>query len=113
MADRVKQCEKEYPQTCAEFKKIQKEQYELFCRKQLDYGPGNISVGTQLQTVEERKMSLTGIWFRVSDKINRMKQLLMSNKGPAVEGETIEDTLMDLSNYGIIAMIVTRKKWGK
>ena len=25
------------------------EQYELFCRKQHDYGPSNISVGTQLK----------------------------------------------------------------
>ena len=41
-----------------EFKKLQREQYELFCHKQHDYGPGNISVGTPLKTPEEVKLSL-------------------------------------------------------
>ena len=36
---------------------VQKEQYELFLHKQHDYGPGNISVGTMLQTPEEVKLS--------------------------------------------------------
>ena len=43
--DAVKYIEKEYPETAKSFKEIQKEQYELFCRKQMDYGPKNISVG--------------------------------------------------------------------
>ena len=38
----VEQMEKEWPEMTKEFKKIQTEQYELFCRKQHDYGPGNI-----------------------------------------------------------------------
>ena len=49
----VEQMEFEWPQMTAEFQKIQREQYELFLHKQHDYGPGNISVGTQLQTAEE------------------------------------------------------------
>ena len=44
----VEQMEKEWPEMTNEFKRLQREQYELFCRKQHDYGPGNISVGTQL-----------------------------------------------------------------
>ena len=64
----VEQMEKEWPEMTTEFKKIQKEQYELFCKKQHDYGPGNISVGTQLQTSDEIKLSLTGLWFRMNDK---------------------------------------------
>ena len=43
----VEQMEKEWPEMTNEFKRLQREQYELFCRKQHDYGPGNISVGTQ------------------------------------------------------------------
>jgi hypothetical protein len=35
----IKQCEEKYPETTAEFKKILKEQYEIFCKKQLNYGP--------------------------------------------------------------------------
>jgi len=49
----IKQCEEKYPETTTEFKKIMREQYELFCRKQLNYGPDNISVGTKLETPEE------------------------------------------------------------
>jgi len=51
----VKQMELEWPEMTREFKEIQREQYELFLHKQHDYGPGNISVGTQLQTPEEVK----------------------------------------------------------
>ena len=43
----IEQMEKEWPEMTKEFKKIQREQYELFLHKQHDYGPGNISVGTQ------------------------------------------------------------------
>ena len=108
----VEQMEKEWPQMTTEFKRLQKEQYELFCRKQHDYGPGNISVGTQLQTPEEVKLSLTGLWFRMNDKIQRLKTLLMGNKESAVD-EPLEDAYLDVSNYGIMATIVKNGKWGK
>ena len=111
--DIIEQMEKEWPEMTKEFKKIQKEQYELFLHKQHDYGPGNISVGTQLQTPEEVKLSLTGLWFRMNDKIQRLKTLLMSGRENAGEGETVEDAYLDVSNYGIMATIVGRGKWGK
>ena len=111
--DIVTYMEQEWPQMTAEFKKIQREQYELFLNKQHDYGPGNISVGTQLQTPEEVKLSLTGLWFRMNDKIQRLKTLLMGEKKAAVEGEPMEDAYLDVSNYGIMATIVSRGKWGK
>ena len=50
--DVVSLMEKEWPEMTAEFRKLQREQYELFLHKQHDYGPGNISVGTQLKTRE-------------------------------------------------------------
>ena len=46
--DVITKMEEEWPEMTKEFKKIQKEQYELFLYKQHDYGPGNISVGTFL-----------------------------------------------------------------
>ena len=105
--------EKEWPEMTKEFKKIQKEQYELFLHKQHDYGPGNISVGTQLQTPEEVKLSLTGLWFRMNDKLQRVKTLLMGDKESVVKDEPLEDAYLDVSNYGIMATIVGRDKWGK
>ena len=109
----VEQMEFEWPQMTAEFQKIQREQYELFLHKQHDYGPGNISVGTQLQTAEEIKLSLTGLWFRMNDKIQRLKTLLMGGRESAVNGEPMEDAFLDVSNYGIMATIVKNGKWGK
>ena len=109
----VEQMEKEWPEMTGEFKRLQREQYELFCRKQHDYGPGNISVGTMLQTPDEIKLSLTGLWFRMNDKIQRLKTLLMNNRESAVKGEPMEDAYLDVSNYGIMATIVGRGKWGK
>lgn len=108
----VVECEKMYPETTKEFKKILGEQYELFCKKQLNYGPDNISVGTRLATPEEIKLSLTGLWFRTNDKIQRLKQLVVLGKEDTV-GESIQDTYTDLSVYGIIAQIVSRGKWAK
>ena len=109
--DPVKYIEEEYPETAKSFKEIQKEQYELFCKKQMDYGPKNISVGTDLRTDEDIKLSLTGLWFRINDKIERLKQLVVLDK--AAQNEPMIDAFSDLSVYGIIAQIVHRKKWGR
>ena len=108
----VKQMEDEWPEMTAEFRRLQREQYELFLKKQHDYGPGNISVGTQLQTKEEIQLSLTGLWFRMNDKIQRLKTMLMTKRESAVD-EPMEDAYLDVSNYGIMATIVKNGKWGK
>ena len=111
--DVVALMEEEWPQMTAEFRRLQRAQYELFLFKQHDYGPGNISVGSQLQTPEEVKLSLTGLWFRMNDKIQRLKTLLMGDREAAVNGEPMEDAFLDVSNYGIMATIVKNGKWGK
>ena len=79
----VKQLEKEYPIIADEFKEILSMQYELFAQKMLSYGMGNISMGSNLETKEEVKFSLTSIWIRMNDKMNRLKNLvLLGNKNP-------------------------------
>jgi len=108
----IEYCEQTYPETTEEFKKILDEMYETFCKKQRNYGPGNISVGTSLQTEEDVKLSLTGLWFRKNDKINRLKQLVVLGQ-PDEVGENIQDTYEDLSIYGIISQLVQRGKWAK
>ena len=109
----VNQMESELPEMTTEFKKLQREQYILFCNKQHDYGPGNISVGSPLKTEEDIKLSLTGLWFRMNDKLQRVKTLLLGDKQSAVKDEPLEDAYLDVSNYGIMATIVGRGKWGK
>ena len=111
--DHVEYLEERYPEMTNEFKNIQRKQYALFCEKQHDYGPSNIAVGTSLGTEEEIKLSLTGLWFRMNDKIQRLKNMLMNNRENAVKDEPIEDAYLDVSNYGIMAMIVKKGRWGK
>ncbi len=111
--DIVSLMEQEWPEMTKEFKRLQREQYELFLHKQHDYGPGNISVGTQLQTPDEIHLSLTGLWFRMNDKLQRVKTLLLGERTHAVQDEPLEDAYLDVSNYGIMATLVGRGKWGK
>lgn len=108
----VLEIEEKFPVMTTEFKRIQAEQYELFCRKQLNYGPDNISMGSSLEREEDRKLSLQGLFFRLNDKINRYKQMIMFGSKDAV-GESLDDTFKDISVYGIITQLVQSGKWGK
>ena len=108
----IKDIEKKYPEMTDEYKRIMWTQYELFCLKQSNYGPDNISVGTDLKTHADIKLAMQGLWFRMNDKVQRLKQLVVLNKIDLV-AESVQDTLSDLSVYGIIGQIVKNKKWGK
>lgn len=103
--------EEKYPEIAECYKEIAAQQYNLFAAKMCDYGKGNISVGTNLETEEELKLSLTGIWFRCQDKINRLKNLVLLNQRPKITNESVVDSYQDLSIYGIIAQIVMKGKW--
>ena len=107
----IKDFEKLYPELAEEFQAVQKEQYELFAAKMMDYGLSNISLGSDLSTKEDRDLSLTGIWLRCNDKINRLKNMLKRQGKNYVKGEAMIDSFIDISNYGIIAMLVLRGKW--
>ena len=104
--------EREYPETAKEFKKIQKDQYLLFCQKQMDYGPSNIAMGTDLKTDEEKRLSKVGLIVRINDKVQRLINLVVRNNRKSQNEPTI-DAFKDLSCYGIIAQIVENGKWGK
>jgi hypothetical protein len=101
----------EYPTIYNGYMAIVEEQLELFSRKHLDYGMHNITAGTSLATEDEREFALTGLWYRISDKINRWKNLIISSRVP--NNETIIDTFQDIVNYGIIAQLVERGLWKK
>jgi hypothetical protein len=107
----IQELEQRYPEIAQEYKRIAAEQFNLFAAKMLDYGKGNISVGTNLETPEEVKLSLTGLWFRMNDKMNRLKNLVLLNQKPNVTSESTTDTFQDMSIYGIIAQIVQNGKW--
>ena len=106
----VEWCEANYPDMTAEYKKIMMEQYIMFCKKHRNYGTGNVNVGTNLETDGDVKLALTGLWFRLNDKIQRLKNLVVLGE-PDTVGESLTDTFQDLSIYGIIAQIVQHKKF--
>ena len=106
----VEWCETSYPELTTEYKKIMMQQYITFCKKHRNYGTGNINVGTNLETDSDVKLALSGLWFRLNDKIQRLKQLVVMGE-PDTVGESIQDTFQDLSVYGIIAQIVKQKKF--
>ena len=110
--DAIKYIEKEYPETAKEFQRLQYEQWATFCRKQMDYGPSNIAMGTSLKTKEDRRLSLIGLIVRINDKIQRLMNLVVKHNRDA-QNEPVMDAFKDLSVYGIIAQIVDNGKWGK
>lgn len=75
---------------CAEF-------LTTFLKKHKDYGKGNVLSIKEL-----------GIAFRISEKGERLKNLLMKSSEP--ENESIEDTWTDIGVYAIIG-ILYRRGW--
>ena len=108
----IKYIEEHYPETAKEFQILQFEQWELFCKKQMDYGPSNISMGTQLVTDGEKRLSLTALIVRINDKVQRLLNLIVKNNREA-QNEPATDAFKDLACYGVIAQIVENGKWGK
>jgi len=106
----ITEMEKMYPEMTKEFKKIMREQYDLFCRKMSNYGKGNIMLGGDCENEEDRKLAIMGTTIRLNDKSNRLINMVLKNKENVVE-ETIDDTFQDMINYSIISLIVKRAKW--
>lgn len=61
--------------------------------KQRDYGHGNIL-----------RFGLQGVVVRMSDKVERLKNLLRSGQKPAYEA--IDDTALDIVGYSMIALML-------
>lgn len=108
----VEYCETNYPETTAEFKVQQEIDYKTFCKKQMDYGPNNIRMGTELKSEDDLNFCLGALNVRVNDKVQRLLYLINKQRRPP-QNESIEDAYMDLSVYGIIARIVLSGKWAK
>ena len=79
------------------FKEIQNEGFELFKKKNQDYGNAFAVYGP------------VGVLVRMGDKIARLQSI--SNKGiTLVNNETLRDTLIDLHNYSAMAIMLLDKK---
>ena len=105
--------EEEYPDLSNEFIRIQAEMYAMFAAKHMDYGLNNIALGGDIvNNSNDKQFSLTGLCIRLTDKISRLKNLLVNGRS-FVKGEGMEDTFIDIANYGIIGLLVGRNKWKK
>jgi len=112
MEDTVGYIKENYPETEQDLQQVLNKMYLTFCKKQFDYGPGNIAMGTSLKTEEEVNMALLGIIVRLNDKINRLVNLSTKHNFEA-QNEPIEDAFLDTAIYAAMALIVKNQKWGK
>jgi hypothetical protein len=89
------------PQTLDQaFSQIEEEMLTLFLKKHKDYGKGNILSVKEL-----------GIALRISEKIERIKHLMMQGNEPA--NESVEETWMDIAVYGVLAVLLRRGQFEK
>ena len=79
------------------FKKIVEDMLDLYQRKQADYGD------SVAKTFDE--WGLVSFLVRMEDKLNRVTTLTKKTGEVRVADEKIEDTLLDLANYSIMALI--------
>ena len=90
--------------------------YDLWTKKQNDYGDSNIRLGLDLSSTSERsqnnRLAQLGVVIRMNDKISRLINLYKKDLESAVD-ESIEDTALDIMNYANMLMVLKSNKWGK
>lgn len=74
------------------------EAFELWARKQRDYGPENIAQAGE-----------TGVALRLNDKVQRLRTLLTSGMDP--QNESRRDTWIDACVYGAIGLALYSGRW--
>jgi hypothetical protein len=88
--------------------KVALEACKLFDRKQHDYGSRNIAFS------DSQDMNAIGVAIRLNDKVQRMlnlSQKKMEGKGAEVKDESLEDTAIDICNYGAILSMLLTNRW--
>lgn len=97
------------PEQCKAFREVLDKMYQTHLDKNADYSPmnilatGNVGVVTRIWDKAARLMNLTGFNIRTGE-------LGLERRA---KNEAIEDTLLDLANYAVIALLLRRKQWGK
>ena len=80
-----------------QLKAVQKEGYELFEKKNNDYGDAFANYGS------------IGVLVRIGDKIQRLVSI-SENEIKCVSDESLRDTLIDLHNYSAMAIMLMDEK---
>lgn len=79
------------------FNEVVNELFDLHVAKKSDYGN---SFNDLLN-----EFGLITVVIRLQDKMNRLKTIAKNDGEYSVKDETIRDTLMDLANYAIMALM--------
>lgn len=73
----------------------------VLLEKHEDYGPSNIA--------DAPGGAINGLAVRLHDKVARLSHLTKTGNDP--KHESLYDTFLDISNYGLIGMLVLKDKW--
>lgn len=87
--------------------KLLDEMRELHCRKAADYGTqgdplNNVRSGAEFVNIPPWQAAM----LRANDKVVRIKQFI---KCGSLKNESVEDSLMDLAAYSLIALTLLRE----
>ena len=112
----MKKIEEMYPECTDALMNNFDRAYDLWTKKQNDYGDSNIRLGLDLSSTSERsqnnRLAQLGVVIRMNDKISRLINLYKKDLESAVD-ESIEDTALDIMNYANMLIVLRSDKWGK
>jgi len=81
-----------------QMKNVQKEAFELFSKKNKDYGDSFATYGT------------VGVMVRIGDKLQRLVSVSKNGGQCNVLSESLRDTLIDLHNYAAMGIMLLDEK---
>jgi hypothetical protein len=81
---------------------VLKELNDICTRKNADYGDS--------ATDTFKKFGLLAYIIRLNDKLRRLESLVLHKKSRQVKDESVEDTLLDIANYCVLAVMDLRSE---
>lgn len=89
------------------FHKLLREIGELHDKKQEDYGRGSDPFANVRQSSEWGLAPWIGAMVRAGDKFKRLQK---AARGGTMANESVEDSMMDLAVYSLIALVLYREE---
>lgn len=87
--------------------KLLDEMRDLHVRKAADYGRGADPLANCRASAEFGIPAWVGVMVRANDKVHRIKSFIQNG---SLKNESIEDSLMDLAAYALIALTLYREE---
>lgn len=90
-----------------EYLKLLDELRELHLKKSADYGTGKDPFANCRSGAEFGVDPWIGVMIRANDKVQRIKSFLQNG---TLKNESVEDSLLDLAAYSLIALVLFREQ---